>query len=192
MAKTLQQTKASALFDQIKNSGDRSSCQEVHPVVAETKACRRMNLLTAEVENSSRYEFLILTKNWNIKNVLVFLFEVLFLLSWHVSAAVMFASRPLAIRCVSLFRRRTSLTHVTSQCVLCGESGSHETTSPKHTRRQHHRSTAGHMTCRSRFFLKGPRYAGISHRRFEETCVASTCCHLSSQRACDRQSAEGK
>ena len=112
--------------------------------------------------------------------------------SWHVSAAVMFASAIGHMMHIIVFRQRMSLTCVTNQHVLCGQSGSHPTTSPKHARRQHHRSTAGHVMCRSRFFLKTPRYAGISHRRFEEIHVASISCRLNSRRACDRPPAEAE
>ena len=93
---------ASAMFDQIKNSRDRSSCQEVHPVVADKKACRRMNLLNSEVAYSSRYEFLILTKIWNTKNNLVLLFEGLFPTFHGISVLLSYSPRPFATQCTSL------------------------------------------------------------------------------------------
>ena len=151
-----------------------------------------MNLLNTEVENSSRYEFLILTKNWNTKKISFLIRSACSSFSWHVSAAVMFALAIGHTTHVTVFPRRTSLTHIVNQHVLCGKSGSHPTTSSKHDRRQHHRSTAGHMMCRSCFSLKSERSAGILHRRFEETCVASMFYRLNSQRACDRPPAEAE
>jgi len=48
---------ASATSGQIKKSGGRFSVEEVHPVVGEITARRRMNLLNTDIEYSSRYEF---------------------------------------------------------------------------------------------------------------------------------------
>ena len=53
----LSANEASAVSGRIKKSGGSFTCKEVHPVVGDIKARRRMNLLTAEFEYSSRYEF---------------------------------------------------------------------------------------------------------------------------------------
>jgi len=48
---------ASATSGPLKKSGGRFTGKEVHPVVGDRNALRRMNLLTTEYEYSSRYEF---------------------------------------------------------------------------------------------------------------------------------------
>ena len=48
---------ASATSGRLKKSGGRFTGKEVHPVVGDINARRRMNLLTSEYEYSSRYEF---------------------------------------------------------------------------------------------------------------------------------------
>ena len=55
--KTRRQTEASATSGELKKSGRRFTGKEVHPVVGDINARRRMNLLTAEYEYSQRYEF---------------------------------------------------------------------------------------------------------------------------------------
>ena len=48
---------ASATSGLLKKSGGSFTGKEVHPVVGDKNARRRMNLLTSECEYSSRYEF---------------------------------------------------------------------------------------------------------------------------------------
>ena len=55
--KNLSANEASAVSGRIKKSGGSFAGKEVHPVVGDIKARRRMNLLTSEYEYSSRYEF---------------------------------------------------------------------------------------------------------------------------------------
>jgi len=53
----LSANEASATSGRLKKSGGRFGVEEVHPIVGEIKARRRMNLLNTECEYSSRYEF---------------------------------------------------------------------------------------------------------------------------------------
>ena len=56
-SKNLSANEASATSGQLKKSGGRFIGKEVHPVVGEINAHRRMNLLTRDIEYSKRYEF---------------------------------------------------------------------------------------------------------------------------------------
>ena len=64
--KKLWRIKASVTSGRIKKSGSFFSGNDVHPVVVRFRASRRMNILTTEIECSSRYDFLILKIDWNV------------------------------------------------------------------------------------------------------------------------------